>query len=117
MNLKRFTLTLKRNYVPSISILFMVSIFSFVILREYLNRLEVAQLLDVYGNEIQITLFISLVVIAAFIFSLKPLIVLHLKENVYDKDEYKDHVKERNEKLGKHFKVYAPLRRLSKPYV
>lgn len=78
----------------------------------YLQSHEIL-LADFYQKNMRSSLFAGFLTLGSFLLSLKTGIVIKIKENVYDKEEYQSKV-ETGLASGSSMSVYGPLRRLSK---
>ncbi|MCO6353501.1 hypothetical protein GBO14_01830 [Pseudoalteromonas shioyasakiensis] len=91
-----------------VSLVIIVSIFGFTIWLE----LDPNKVVKFYQVNIRGSLFAGLLTLGGFLLSLKTFIIVKLKENVYDHDEYEKRFKEQS-KLKNGLVFYAPLKNLS----
>lgn len=105
---------LSGKYFSHIAVLYIGFMVSFYVLQLFLNGCQIEKLLEVYDNQLRTALFGGLITVAAFLFSLKTFIVVNMKDNIYDKEEYQSDIRSKNEKYQKKIKIYEPLRRLSR---
>lgn len=75
---------------------------------------EIKGLPEYYEKHIRGHLFAGFLALGGFLLSLKTFIVVNMKENLYDSQEYKENW-EKQSKLhsGKELKLYTPLKELS----
>lgn len=69
-------------------------------------------LVNFYGTNLRSSLFGGFLTVGGFLFSLKTFIIIKMKEEVYDHQEYIDRVTELK-KLDEKISHYGPLQRLS----
>lgn len=100
----------KKNlfYCFTISLLIIASIFGFTILLD----LAPNKVVKFYQINIRGSLFAGFLTLGGFLLSLKTFIIVKLKENVYDHDEYEKRF-QRQSKLNNKLVFYAPLKNLS----
>ena len=70
------------------------------------------EFVEFYSNQLRGNIFSGLLTVGGFLLSLKTFIVIKLKENVYDHEEYDERYKQQR-KLDSSLRKYAPLQRLS----
>jgi hypothetical protein len=95
-------------YCFIVSLVIIVSIFGFTIWLE----LDPNKVVKFYQVNIRGSLFAGLLTLGGFLLSLKTFIIVKLKENVYDHDEYEKRF-EKQSKLKSGLVFYAPLKNLS----
>lgn len=74
----------------------------------FLDKCDQRVVLEFFQQHLREPLFIGLLTVAAFLFSLKTFIIVTMKENVYATKEYGDRLEELR-KLDTSLKRYAPL--------
>ncbi|WP_076921207.1 hypothetical protein [Pseudoalteromonas sp. SK20] len=95
-------------YCFAVSSLFIIAIYVASI---YFN-LDPDKIVKFYQVNIRGSLFAGFLTLGGFLLSLKTFIIVKLKENVYDHDEYEKRFKQQS-KLNSKLVFYAPLKNLS----
>lgn len=73
---------------------------------------DVAKLADYYEKNIRGHLFAGFLALGGFLLSLKTFIVVNMKENVYDNEQYQKSWRDKK-KINPDLKLYTPLKELS----
>ncbi len=73
---------------------------------------DIVKLVKYYGENIRGHLFAGFLALGGFLLSLKTFIVVTMKENVYDNEQYQENWRNKS-KINPELKLYAPLKELS----